>query len=425
MGSRQTVKDRAKRRRSNERLIVRAPNLSAGAKLLWLELSAWAWDENICFPSQTLLQFATGASRYSISRWLNELQTNKLLTVERQQKGNRYVLAEEIPLDVCDPARGVNSKLVAMVRGRRSSKSDVAEMPHGDARPEEPMCESATSDVAEMPHDPPDSCSRNATWDVAEMPHHDDEVCTKKCVQEEREVGTRKEPDFRNGSPAESEPESGSELVKQNEGSTPDESPSNPTGRVRLKPQVEDPSELMEDPTPKKPAKRKPRKKRAPDKGIVVTEGEARRASSGRSGSTKSVEVSPPPPERPEDVLRLLRDEIEEKYGAKGIKGLPIDLGRKERGQTRNVLLNKFAPDVVISMIRVLVWDWEVARSTCFPYKHGTPFPTFEALIQYQELLSSAVTTGLQYDGANRGARNTYRHRYLKDATPIKKPDPF
>lgn len=427
MGSRQTARDRAKQRELNRRLVRRSPVLTNGAKVLWLELDDWAWDGVVCFPSQKLLMIATGSKRSSIFRHLKELKAAKILAVGRQQKGNRYIFPVEIPFDVCDPARAINANLVSECRGATSASSDVPKMAHGETRVEKPCTENDTSDVSKMAHDPPTRCSDNDTSHVSKMAHDDDEVLLKEVQEEkEREVQEKEEePAFRKGTQANQKLEGDLELVKQNEGSTTDEIPSNPKQRVRLKAQVEDPSELMEDPTPKKPPKRRPRKKRAPDKGIVTTKGEARRAVSGRSGSTKSVEVSPPPPKRPEDVLRLLRDEIDEKYGSKGVKGLLIELSPKEKKQASNVLLSRFAPDVVISMIRVLVWDWEVARSTCFPYRHGTPFPTFEALIQYQELLSSAVTTGLKRDGANRGIRNTYRRRYLKDATPIKKVDPF
>lgn len=423
MGSRQAAAKRAKRRRHNERLVLRAPDLSAGAKLLWLELCAWAWDEDVCYPSQELLQYATGASRYSISRWLRELQDNKLVTVERQQRGNRYLLVDEIPVEVCDPCRAINSQLVALARGKSHPESDVAEMPHGDAQNEKPCGSIDTSHVAEMPHDPPIPCSRNATWDVAEMPHHDDEVCTRKCVhEEEEEVSTREVmSDFQKGSQTRRKSVSDHGLIEEDEGNTAEES--GIPGQSRT--QVEDPSELMEEPNPERQRRRNKRRKNAADPKLVSTAGEGRRSSPQPPGATKSVEVSPPPPETPEDVLRLLRGEIEKKYGSKACLVMPHELTSKDRGMLRKVILKKFTSNVVIAMIRVLVWDWEVARSTCFPYRVQMPIPSIESLVQYQEVLSACVTTGLKYDGARRGEWITYASRYLKDASPLAEADPW
>jgi hypothetical protein len=403
--------------------------LSTGAKLLWLELSAWAWDDPVCFPKQELLEFALKASRFSITRWLKELREHKILTVERQQKGNRYVLAEEIPAKVCDPARGVNSKLVALVRGHGGSRSDVADSQHVDAPDEIPMCDPATSDVADLQHDSDPHVAGMQHSNVADL-QHASEVHQGKYVHEEEEVDQQ---EVKRESPQETP---ASKTSDSSSGGTPrcareheGRKENHPNEEISTyedgEPQVVDQQGFTNEKPPEMQRRRRKRTKRAPDENLVTLPGEGLRTASGDPHCTNEVEVSPPPPHEPEDVLRLLRGEIEEKYGSRACRGIPHDLTKKQRGQLRNAILKKFTPDVVISMIRVLVWDWEVARTTCFPFRHQAPIPTIEAFVQYQEILSSAVTTGLKYDGARRGEWNTYSSRYLQDENPIDDDDPF
>lgn len=188
--------------------------------------------------------------------------------------------------------------------------------------------------------------------------------------------------------------------------------------------QPEDPSELMADPVLKQPRKNR-RKKRGPDLAIATTQHAMRDAGKPTTGM-KVVEVPSPPVFGSEDVLALLRGEIEAKYGPKAIKHMPHTLTGVDSGKVRNAVLNKYAPDTVISMVRILVWDWEVARSSIWPHKVQVKIPTVEALVQYQETLASAVETGLNYDGADRGKWVTYASKYLVDANPSVVPeDPF
>ena len=190
--------------------------------------------------------------------------------------------------------------------------------------------------------------------------------------------------------------------------------------------QPEDPSELMEEDLPPKTQYPKaPRLRRGPDPAIVSTQHAMRDAGKPTTG-IKVVEASPPAPESPEAVLALLRGEVEAKFGAGACRGMPLNLNGKDRGMVTNAVLGKYAPDVVIAMIRVLVWDWEIARSSIFPYRPQVKIPTIESLVQYQETLASAVDTGLKYSGASRGVWKTYASRYLVDANPsVVESDPF
>jgi hypothetical protein len=182
----------------------------------------------------------------------------------------------------------------------------------------------------------------------------------------------------------------------------------------------------MADSPPQTQHRKSRRKKRGPSSDLVGLSGDGLRTASKPAQGVKVVEASPPVPSKPEDVLALLRGEIEAKYGARSCRGIPLNLTRKDRGSLRNSILNKYAGDVVICMVRVLVWDWEVARATIFPYRTQVKIPTVEAMVQYQETLAAAIETGLKYDGGIRGTWTTYANRYLANANPsASEADPF
>jgi hypothetical protein len=403
MVARRTAKERAKARRRNEQLIRRSPVLSNGAKLLWLELSAWAWDDPTCFPKQELL-----------------------ILVRRLRHGNQYSLAEEIPKEVCDPARGLNTELVRILR----EQGHVAETPHQDAESGSEMLHERTSDVAETPHDPQGHVAETPHPNVAKTPHPIDEVHQREDVQAEEEVDELKMDESRNSTrPSKSNPEpseASARCARDCEGNQANTSQHEKQKTyVPDTPQPEDPSELMEDPQTQ--VRRNRRGKNAPDPGLIARTlpgkglGNAGKPSEGQ----KVVGASSPPPFKAKDVLALLRGESESKYGADVCADMPFNLNGKQRTQVENVLLNVFKPATVISMVRLLVWDWEVARSSIFPYKPHAKLPTIEALIQYQETLASSVSTGLRYDGTKRGNWNTYKSRYLSDTGPTEPDDPF
>jgi len=126
------------------------------------------------------------------------------------------------------------------------------------------------------------------------------------------------------------------------------------------------------------------------------------------------VRAAPPPPTQPDAVVQLLRDEVKDKYGPEAAATLPIDIGSKQRGQIRRGILQRYEATIVIKMIRLLVWDWEVARVSCFPPKGDIPYPTVEALIQYKEKLAPLVNSGFRYPRWMSGERRRYRDIYLK-----------
>ena len=124
-------------------------------------------------------------------------------------------------------------------------------------------------------------------------------------------------------------------------------------------------------------------------------------------------------------VLELLRREITEKFGPMAARGVPSKLSSKEKGQIKNTLLRKYEPDVILSMIRVLVWDWEIARETFWPPRPNRGIPLVENLVLYANDLAGAISTGLRYAGDRRGAENTYSDLFLEGKTKVEEDTPF
>lgn len=73
---------------------------------------------------------------------------------------------------------------------------------------------------------------------------------------------------------------------------------------------------------------------------------------------------------------------------------LPAMAKKKDLSRVKaDVLIYK--PAEVVSMIEILVKDWEVARERCFPYCPDRLHPQFENLWQYSAELASAVGKGM------------------------------
>lgn len=163
---------------------------------------------------------------------------------------------------------------------------------------------------------------------------------------------------------------------------------------------------------------------RNPDPRLVGNPGVLAKASQEAIQTTKVVEARPISPSNPSLILELLRHEIREKYGEAKVLGVDENLSGKEIGQLKH-LLKKHAPEIVIDMIRVLVWDWEIVREKCFP-RASTPIPSVQYLIWYRAELAGAITEGFEWSGQRRGATKTYRNRYLQSKTKSEiEIDPF
>jgi hypothetical protein len=75
-------------------LILRDPNISPGAKVVFGLLLSYAWQRDECYPSQELMAGDMGCSERSVITYLKELVVARLLTVNRRGLGltNIYVI---------------------------------------------------------------------------------------------------------------------------------------------------------------------------------------------------------------------------------------------------------------------------------------------------------------------------------------------
>jgi len=115
---------------------------------------------------------------------------------------------------------------------------------------------------------------------------------------------------------------------------------------------------------------------------------------------------------------------VKRKFGEQAAFGVPTRLTGKDAKTVQDVVLNTFPTEAVIALVRLLVWDWEVARETCYPPR-SYPIPTIENLVQYVNELSARLSTGFVYLGSHRGASNTYSDIYLKGLDVEDDDDPY
>ena len=74
--------------------ILKAKDVSPGAKLAYTMLLSYAWHNNLCYPGQERLAEDMGVTDRSVRNYLKELEKNKYLTVRQlgQGKTNTYDL---------------------------------------------------------------------------------------------------------------------------------------------------------------------------------------------------------------------------------------------------------------------------------------------------------------------------------------------
>ena len=77
--------------------VLRREGLSPGAKLAYMGLLSYAWQEGSCFPGQALLAEDLGIGQRTVVRYLKELQAVGLLIVKRRGLGktNLYILPKD------------------------------------------------------------------------------------------------------------------------------------------------------------------------------------------------------------------------------------------------------------------------------------------------------------------------------------------
>lgn len=67
--------------------ILTKSDISVGAKLAYAMLLKYAWDDKACFPGQTRLAADMGSGERSVRRYLEELESARLLQVVQRGLG--------------------------------------------------------------------------------------------------------------------------------------------------------------------------------------------------------------------------------------------------------------------------------------------------------------------------------------------------
>ena len=74
--------------------ILRSPDLSAGAKVVYAMFLSYGWHNNFCFPGQETLATDMGLTRPRVTQLIGELESAGLITIQRRGQGktNIYVI---------------------------------------------------------------------------------------------------------------------------------------------------------------------------------------------------------------------------------------------------------------------------------------------------------------------------------------------
>src|SRR3712207_4743925 len=85
--------------------ILRRPDITLGAKVTYMVLLSYAWQEGSCFPGQDRMAHDMGVSRRSVIIYLQQLQETGLVRVIRRGKNktNLYVLTKSGSADSAHP----------------------------------------------------------------------------------------------------------------------------------------------------------------------------------------------------------------------------------------------------------------------------------------------------------------------------------
>ena len=71
--------------------ILRDPDLSVGAKVVYAMFLSYAWHNNLCFPGQDRLAHDIGMTQPRIAQLIAELQKAGLVDIERRGQGKTNV----------------------------------------------------------------------------------------------------------------------------------------------------------------------------------------------------------------------------------------------------------------------------------------------------------------------------------------------
>ena len=162
--------------------LLRRSDLSPGAKLTYMALLSYAWQQGRCFPGQDRLAQDLGAGKRSVIRYLQELTEAQLLKVQRRGLGqtNLYLLPRFTgPLE--DSPRPRSAKLAHA----EVPKSAVQEVPNLHLEKDSAEKDSVEQHPAKyLPHSSSDiSISiRNSKTEKIRQQNTDEESPTKRAT---------------------------------------------------------------------------------------------------------------------------------------------------------------------------------------------------------------------------------------------------
>lgn len=71
--------------------ILKAPNLSLGAKIVYAMFLSYAWHNDQCFPGQERLAADMGMSRSRVTEFVTELEKSGLVAIQRRGQGKTNI----------------------------------------------------------------------------------------------------------------------------------------------------------------------------------------------------------------------------------------------------------------------------------------------------------------------------------------------
>jgi hypothetical protein len=80
-------------------LLLKSPQLSNNAKVVYAKLLSYAWENSLCFPGQERMAEEIGTSQPTIARSLLELQKEGWLDIERRGQGKTNVYTLKYKVD--------------------------------------------------------------------------------------------------------------------------------------------------------------------------------------------------------------------------------------------------------------------------------------------------------------------------------------
>lgn len=141
--------------------LLRRQGISPGAKLTYLMLLSYAWQDAACFPGQETLARDLCAGVRSVRRYIQELEDAGLVTIKQRGLGltNLYILHRLSPANMADPTGGTQSRAANLAAQDRPQA-------HDQDRPDLPTTKTQTNNHQKtMISDP----GETVTDDVAEI----------------------------------------------------------------------------------------------------------------------------------------------------------------------------------------------------------------------------------------------------------------